>query len=83
MAWTRFMDMYSGGSQKCGADYILIEAKEEEAVEVFEKRFDRNPFDITCECCGPDFYVSEYDEKPTMSADSIVIDQKEINEVLK
>jgi hypothetical protein len=59
MAWTRFMDMHSGGGQKLDWDKILIEAPEDEARAVFYNRFGRNPDRVTCTCCGEDYSVSE------------------------
>jgi hypothetical protein len=59
--WTRFMDMHSGGGCKLDWEYIYIEAPEEEAIEVFSNKFGRDPEDVTCDCCGPDYCISEYD----------------------
>lgn len=59
--WTRFMDMHSGGSCKQKPyKYIYIEAPEEEAVEIFYNRFAHYPHWVACECCGPNYSVSEY-----------------------
>ena len=58
--WTSFRDMHSGGSRKLQWDNIFIEAPEEEAKLIFYNRFDRHPFNITCDCCGEDYSVSEY-----------------------
>jgi len=62
--WTQFWDMHSGGSQKLDWKLILIEAPEREAISVFYSRFDRNPRRVTCTCCGPDYFISEY---PTLA----------------
>ncbi len=60
MAWTRFMDMHSGGGTKEGDyEHIYIEAPEEEAKLVFQNRFGHNPNRVTCTCCGPDYSISE------------------------
>ena len=61
MAFTRFMDMYSGGCRKSQWEYIYIEGNEEDARAIFEERFGRNPDNITCNCCGEDYFVSEYE----------------------
>ena len=61
MVWTQFMDMHSGGELKTDYGYIYIELPMSKAEDFFEEEFNRNPNNITCECCGPDFYVSEYD----------------------
>lgn len=58
--WTQFMDMHSGGGLKVPPyEYIYIEAPEEKAIEIFEKKFNRNPFNITCSCCGEDYSTNE------------------------
>ena len=59
MAWTRFMDMHSGGGQKLEWPRIYIEAPEEEAKRVFYAMFERNPDRVTCTCCGPDYSTDE------------------------
>lgn len=39
MAWTRFMDLHSGGETKIPPyEYIFIEAPEEEARKIFEQQ---------------------------------------------
>ena len=67
MTWTHFWDMHSGGSSKTVFEQIYIEGDEASAAEVFEKRFDRSPYGVTCDCCGADFAIREYDtlEKAT------------------
>ncbi len=57
--WTRFMDMHSGGNQKLDWAYIYIEAPEAAAREIFEGKFGRNPYNVTCDCCGEDYSISE------------------------
>lgn len=64
MTWTRFMDMHSGGRSKVKngdfeVQYIYIEAGESEACQLFEKFFDRDPRNETCECCGGDYSIGE------------------------
>lgn len=62
MKYTRFMDMYSGGSAKEDKfEYCYIEAPKEEAVMVFYHRFGHNPFRVSCTCCGEDYSVREVD----------------------
>lgn len=61
--WTRFFDMNSGGEQKLDWEYIYIEAPEREAKEVFERIFCRDPENITCQCCGQDYSISEISEE--------------------
>lgn len=60
MTVTKFWDMHSGGSQKLGWDKIYIEAPEDEAIRVFYSRFGRNPYRVTCTCCGEDYSISEH-----------------------
>lgn len=60
MTWTRFMDMASGGGCKVPPyTKILVELPEAEARAWFEHRFARSPDNVTCECCGEDYGVSE------------------------
>jgi hypothetical protein len=59
MAWTRFMDMHSGGGQKEKWSRIYIEAPQEEAELIFFNRFGHNPNRVTCTCCGNDYSASE------------------------
>lgn len=59
MTWTRFVDMHSGGDQKLSHKIILIEAPEKEAECVFYNRFNRDPYWVTCSCCGSDYSLDE------------------------
>ena len=61
MVWTLFWDMHSGGSLKLEFSKCYIEANELEAVSIFEDTFGRNPFHVTCDCCGEDYSVMQYD----------------------
>ena len=51
--------MHSGGGQKLDWAEIFIEADEPTARKYFEKRFGRDADNVTCECCGQDYSVSE------------------------
>ena len=63
MTWTRFMDMHSGGGLKePPLEYIYIEAGEEEAVAMFERKFKRQPDRVTCSCCGQDYTIYERED---------------------
>ena len=67
ICWTRFNDMYSGGSRKEEFEIIYIQAPEEEAEIIFYNRFGHSPKRITCTCCGPDYSYANYsDEKITL-----------------
>jgi hypothetical protein len=61
MTWTVFEDMYSGGRAKLEAEYIYVEASKEEAKKVFRSHTGLNPDNTTCECCGRDYVIYEYD----------------------
>lgn len=58
MPWTLFWDMNSGGKQKEDFKYCYIQAKEEKAISIFYSRFGHDPNNVTCSCCGEDYYVS-------------------------
>ena len=54
-----FWDMHSGGGQKLDWAKIYVEAdSEEEAIEIFQQEFGRDPNHITCNCCGEDYSIS-------------------------
>lgn len=64
---TRFMDMHSGGRAKIrrngiDQDCIYIEAPEKLGVAIFKEMYDREPDNITCQCCGSDYSVSFSDD---------------------
>lgn len=59
--WTHFWDMHSGGGQKLKYAHIFIEASESEAKRIFQDKFHRDPDNITCDCCGSDYSISEYE----------------------
>ena len=60
MAWTRFMDMHSGGRlKKPPYQYIYIESdNEDQAKLIFFNRFGHNPERVSCTCCGEDYSIS-------------------------
>jgi hypothetical protein len=58
--WTRFYDMNSGGGQKLDWGVIFIEAPVDEAEALFVERFGRDPQHVTCDCCGSDYSICEY-----------------------
>ena len=59
--WTQFWDMHSGGGQKAANHKIYIELPQEEAIAYFEKKFGLDPYHVTCDCCGEDYSIEEYD----------------------
>lgn len=76
--WTRFFDMSSGGKEKTDWTIIYIELPEDEATEYFENRFGINPHNVTCSCCGIDFWVYEVDEEPIESNSTLIIRKADI-----
>ena len=77
MAWTKFSDMYSGGSCKTKYNDIYIELPEYETKQYFENEFGRDPYNVTCNCCGNDFVVYEVDE-PEQGKYNLIIDNHKI-----
>lgn len=58
--WTSFWDMHSGGGTKTPYEMIFIEADEEEAIKIFKDKFDQDPTDTACSCCGQNFSIDSY-----------------------
>lgn len=61
---------------------IFIEANEEQARKVFTKKFKLDPDHVTCECCGPDFWIDPYPPQITNLTTSLVILEAEVKEIL-
>lgn len=64
--FTLFWDMHSGGSAKVEINgkekcKIYVELPEDEAMSYFEEKFGRDPYNVTCDCCGEDYSINEYD----------------------
>lgn len=58
--WTHFFDMHSGGMVKLGGyDHVYIQLPEEKAIEFFYDKFGLRPDNVTCDCCGRDYSVTE------------------------
>ena len=58
--WTHFFDMHSGGMAKLGDyDHVYIQLPEEKAIEFFYDKFGLQPDNVTCDCCGRDYSVTE------------------------
>ncbi len=55
------MDMHSGGDQKLKWGHIFIEAGKDKARTIFLNRFNRDSYNVTCQCCGDDYSVTEVD----------------------
>ncbi len=66
--WTIFWDMNSGGGQKLDWDKIYIEGPSDSARKIFQALFDRDPDNVTCDCCGNDYSIDEYDSLEQASA---------------
>lgn len=58
---TRFFDMSGGGTEKEDWAIITVNLPEEEAIKWFEDKFDHHPYEVTCDCCGQDYWISEYE----------------------
>jgi len=57
--WTHFYDMHSGGKKNLAWGHIYIEATEEVAIRIFRNAFGIRADDTSCECCGPDYSISQ------------------------
>ena len=56
--WVQFWDMHSGGGKKVSHEQIYIEANSrDEAIRIFSDKFNRDPLNVTCSCCGPDYVI--------------------------
>jgi hypothetical protein len=58
---TCFMDMHSGGKLKTPFTHIYVDGPLDKALAVFKDTFKRDPNNITCKCCGEDFFYEEYE----------------------
>lgn len=57
--FTMFMDMHSGGQLKIPPyQFIIIEADETDAKDIFESELNFDPCSIGCPCCGDNFSAS-------------------------
>ena len=70
--FTKFFDMASGGYEKTDYSAIYIEAEEDRAIEIFEAKFNIDPFNETCECCGSDFYIYELSNIEVGGSDLVI-----------
>ncbi len=61
LKWTHFYDMHSGGGKKEKWEHIFIQANEEEAKKAFMNKFGHDPEYVTCDCCGRDYSIHEFD----------------------
>lgn len=62
MTWTVFNDMHGGGHLKVESyERIYINTARDPAMAVFRDRFGQDPEKITCQCCGQDYSIREYD----------------------
>lgn len=58
--YTRLYDMHSGGDLKVPPyRFIFIEGPESLAAAVYESRYGRSIYNITCNCCGADYSIYE------------------------
>ena len=85
MTWTRFIDARSGGYAKLEKKRIYIEAGRARAIKAFKRRFNRDPENITCRCCGPDYGITEcieVDASPKLLPKCQVIDSRAVSKIL-
>jgi hypothetical protein len=79
--------MNSGGKAKTPYETIYIEAPFEVADQIFQEKFGRDPDNVTCECCGPDFSFysveSNTNENGLDGKSVLQIDADEANALLK
>ena len=80
-SFTYFFDMSSGGGSKLDTDNIYIEAKKSLAKVVFERVFDRDPENVTCQCCGCDYSIDTKID-PEIPNGSFVITKQDIENIL-
>ena len=71
--YTRFFDMHSGGDRKLDWGVIYIEAPKKEAITIFRNRFDRDPNNITCPCCGGDYSIHETESTKDFCGGGVLI----------
>lgn len=62
MGWTQFTDRKSGGRRKLQWAHIYIDAPIEDACHLFAEAFGRDPEHVTCDCCGSDYAIHEFDD---------------------
>ena len=64
--WTHFYDLHSGGEAKTEHESIAIEGEEEVARDRLESMFGVSSYGVSCECCGSDFSVTEFESLETL-----------------
>jgi len=59
-----FCDGHSGGYTKNDFEWCVVYAENEASARAkFKEKTECDSFAVTCECCGPDFWVDEYTEE--------------------
>ncbi len=71
--FVEFYDCYSGGFRKLGVNKVYIQGNKKDATEEFEVLFNRDPKNVSCECCGRDFVIQDKIELPEFLHDCIVV----------
>lgn len=59
--YTLFYDLSSGGYQKEGFQKLAVNLSMDKAEKWFEETYGHDPYRMTCDCCGPDYSVYEFD----------------------
>jgi len=61
MSGTYFYDLSSGGEEKLKWKIIFIEEDDlYKACQIFEEKLGRDPYLVTCDCCGEDYAIEKY-----------------------
>ena len=61
--WFCVRDANSGGRRKLDhVQYYVLAIDEWEAADLFEQVTGKNPYNVSCSCCGADFDIYEVDE---------------------
>lgn len=76
--FTRFFDVASGGSEKTKHPVIWIELPYKYAIVYFEKVFGIDPYNVTCDCCGSDYDISEIEHLGKIGQFDLVITKKDL-----
>lgn len=61
--FVEFRDMHSGGDIKLPpvAKFYIEAEDEQDGIRIFKLLFKRDPYHVTCNCCGPDYAIDAYD----------------------
>lgn len=58
-----FSDMHSGGKSRDNFEYGILEAEShDDAVNQFVEKLGHHPYDVTCGCCGENYWISSHND---------------------